>query len=73
VHPLRCARRLNLQSVVDNVMSSYGAEVSGPAQQKLLNYLELLASTGVGDEQLLVFGAAYLQEILQPDPRYSGC
>jgi hypothetical protein len=54
-------------------MSSHGAEVSGPTQQKLLNYLQLLASTGVGDDQLIAFGSAYLTEILQPDPRYSGC
>jgi hypothetical protein len=62
-----------LQSVVDSVMSSHGAEVSGPTQQKLLNYLQLLASTGIGDDQLIVLGSAYLQEIVQPDPRYSGC
>jgi hypothetical protein len=52
---------------------SYGAEVSEPTQEKLFNYIRLLASTGVSDEKLLTFGRAYLREILEPNPRYTGC
>jgi hypothetical protein len=52
---------------------SYGAEVSGPTQEKLFNYIRLLASTGITDEKLLTFGRAYLREILKPNPRYTGC
>jgi hypothetical protein len=37
-----------LQNIVDSVVSSQGAEVSGLTQEKLLNYLQLLASTGIG-------------------------
>jgi hypothetical protein len=37
------------------------------------NYISLLASTGKTDEQLLQLGKAYLKEIQNPDPRYSGC
>jgi hypothetical protein len=62
-----------LHNIVDRVVSSYNGEVSGLTQEKLLNYIRLLASTGKTDEQLMAFGKAYLQEILQPDPRYSGC
>jgi hypothetical protein len=62
-----------LKNIVDSVVSSQVAEVSGLTQEKLLNYLQLLASTGIGDEQLIMFGSAYLKEILDPDPRYSGC
>jgi hypothetical protein len=62
-----------LNNVVDRVVSSYGGEVNGPTQEKLLNYIQLLASTGITDDQLLSFGSAYLKEILEPDPRYSGC
>jgi hypothetical protein len=62
-----------LKDIVDSVLSSYGYEVSGPTQEKLLNYIRLLASTGKTDEQLLTFGTAYLKEILEPDPRYTGC
>jgi hypothetical protein len=38
----------------------------------LLNYVKM-ASTGKNEEQLLPFASAYLREILEPDPRYSGC
>jgi hypothetical protein len=62
-----------LDNIVNNVVSSYGGEVSDLTQEKLLNYVRLLASTGKTDEQLLAFGTAYLREILEPDPRYSGC
>ncbi|CCE05075.1 conserved hypothetical protein [Bradyrhizobium sp. STM 3843] len=37
-------------------------------------YLDLLASTGKRDEQALAsLGAAYIKEMLEPDPRYTGC
>ena len=62
-----------LDIIVDNVVSSYGGEVSETTQERLLNYVRLLASTGKTDDQLLAFGMAYLREILEPDPRYSGC
>jgi len=62
-----------LDNIVDSVVSSYSGEVSGLTQEKLLNYIRLLASTGKTDEQLLLFGSAYLQEVLEPDPRYTGC
>jgi hypothetical protein len=62
-----------LDNIVDSVVSSYSGEVSGLTQEKLLNYIRLLASTGKTDEQLLLFGTAYLQEVLEPDPRYTGC
>jgi len=62
-----------LENIVDSVVRSYGAEVSEPAQEKLFNYIRLLASTGISDEKLLTFGRAYLREILEPNPRYTGC
>jgi hypothetical protein len=65
--------RCSLDNIVSSVVSSYGGEVSGLIQERLLNYIQLLASTGKSDEQLLAFGTAYLQEILEPDSRYSGC
>ena len=40
---------VGLQNIVDSVVRSYGAEVSEPAQEKLFNYIRLLASTGVTD------------------------
>ena len=61
-----------MKHIVDSVVSSYGVEVSGPTQVKLFNYIGLLASTGISDDQLVTFGMAYLKEILEPDPRYTG-
>ena len=61
-----------VDNIVDSVVSSYGREVSGQTQEKLLNYIRLLASTGKTDEQLLTLGAAYLREALEPDSRYTG-
>jgi hypothetical protein len=68
-----CICGVALDSIVDSVVNSYGSEVSGLTQERLSNYIRLLASTGKTDEQLLAFGAAYLREILEPDLRYSGC
>jgi len=62
-----------LENIVDSVVRSYDAEVSEPTQEKLFNYIRLLASTGISDEKLLTFGRAYLREILEPNPRYTGC
>ena len=76
VRSLRCDYvffGVGLENIVDSVVRSYGAEVSEPTQEKLFNYIRLLASTGVSDEKLLTFGRAYLREILEPIPRYTGC
>jgi hypothetical protein len=76
VRLLRCVNvffGVGLQNIVDRVVRSYGAEVSRPTQEKLFNYIRLLASTGIPDEKLLAFGRAYLREILKPNPRYTGC
>jgi hypothetical protein len=76
VRSLRCVSvffGVGLQNIVDRVVTSYEAEVSGPTQEKLFNYIRLLASTGITDEKLLTFGRAYLREILKPNPRYTGC
>jgi hypothetical protein len=51
-----------LQNIVESVVRSYAAEVSEPAQEKLFNYIRLLASTGITDEKLLTFGRAYLKK-----------
>ena len=61
------------ENIVDRVVRAYGAEVSGPTQEKLFNYIRLLASTGIPNKKLLMFGRAYLREILKPNPRYTGC
>ena len=76
VRSLRCVGvffGVGLENIVDSVVRSYGAEVSESTQEKLFNYIRLLASTGISDEKLLTLGRAYLREFLEPDPRDSGC
>jgi hypothetical protein len=61
-----------MNHIVEKVMNTCGQDGIG-TREKVRNYISLLASTGRSDEQLLVLGIAYLREILEPDPRYSGC
>jgi hypothetical protein len=42
-----------LKNISESVLSSYGYEVSEPTQEKLLNYIRLLASTGKTDDQFM--------------------
>ena len=60
-----------MNDVVERILSSYGRDVSS-ARERVRNYLALLASAGKTEEELIAFGTAYLSEILDPDPRYSG-
>jgi hypothetical protein len=62
-----------MNDIVDRVLNSYGRNVSEPTQTKLFNYIALLASAGKTSQELFLFGEAYLREISEPDPRYSGC
>ncbi len=62
-----------MRDIAEIVLNSHGHEVSGPVKERLLNYIRLLESAGVADDQLLTFGEAYLKELSQPDPRYTGC
>jgi len=44
------------------------------SRAKIIRYLETLRSAGNRDEQqLTTFGLAYLEQLFNPDPRYSGC
>ena len=61
-----------MNKLVEAVLSSYGKDVSF-ARERVSHYLDLLASAGKTEEQLLAFGIEYLKEILEPDSRYSGC
>jgi hypothetical protein len=61
-----------MDHIVERVLSSYGSDVS-TIREKVSSYLSLLASAGKTDEELFAFGTAYLKEVLEPDPRYSGC
>jgi len=60
-----------MNDIVEKVLADHPL---GPeAREKVSNYIVLLASTGKTARQLERLGKAYLREILEPDPRYSGC
>ena len=62
-----------MNDIIDTVLQSFGRDVEETTIGKVSNYIRLLASTGKSDEQLVALGMAYLEELFQPDPRYSGC
>ena len=62
-----------MSEIVDRVLASVGDSVGLEAREKVRKYIGLLASTGKTESQLERIGRAYLQEILKPDRRYSGC
>ena len=62
-----------MNEIVERVLSSASHSVGSEAREKVRNYISLLASTGKTEQQLVQFGKAYLKEMSQPDPRYSGC
>jgi hypothetical protein len=62
-----------MSDLIRSVLQSCGHEVTATAQARVCNYIHLLASAGKTDEQLIELGRAYLEEILNPDSRYSGC
>lgn len=61
------------KDIVEAILKSSDGEARKAFYGKVSNYIGLLASTGKTEEQLLVLGKAYLDEILNPDPRYTGC
>ena len=62
-----------MNEIVERVLSAADPSLGFEAREKVRNYICLLASTGKTTGQLERFGRAYLQEILKPDPRYTGC
>jgi hypothetical protein len=70
---LHCRYCSAMNDIVEQVLSSADPGVGPEARERLINYLRLLASTGLTRRQLERFGRAYLQELLTPDRRYSGC
>jgi hypothetical protein len=62
-----------MNDIVDTILQALDRDIGETAHGKVRNYINLLASTGKTDEQLVALGRAYLDEILNPNPRYSGC
>ena len=70
-----------MNDVVESILKTYhsmcplDAERTVDSRQKISRYIESLASAGQrDDEQLTIYGLAYLTELLEgPDPRFTGC
>ena len=70
---LQCERVMS--EIVDSILRTSGrSDLDAQSRAKVMRYLETLRSAGNRDEQqLTTFGIAYLEQLFNPDPRYSGC
>jgi hypothetical protein len=67
--------------VVERILNTYqlmrplDPERAADSRQRISRYVETLASAGQrDDEQLAIYGLAYLTELLEgADPRFTGC
>lgn len=77
LHCRYCSAGLFMNQVVDEILSTCGGELDSEflaaSREKVSRYIEILASTGQHADQLTDYGRAYLQELKNPDPKYSGC
>ena len=66
-----------MPEIVDHILQIYAAELDSEfleaSREKVSRYIQTLASTGKDSGQLTEYGLAYLKELHEPDPRYSGC
>ena len=64
-----------MSKIVDRILLTAGrSDLDAQSRAKIIRYLETLKSAGNRDEQqLTTFGLAYLEQLFNPDPRYSGC
>jgi hypothetical protein len=64
-----------MSEIVDSILLTSGrSDLDAQSRAKIIRYLETLKSAGNRDEQqLTTFGLAYLEQLFNPDPRYSGC
>jgi hypothetical protein len=61
--------------IIERILTTSGrGDLDAHSRAKIIRYLETLKSAGNRDrEQLTAFGLAYLEQLLNPDPRYTGC
>ena len=73
MHLLQC--ECVMSEIVEVILKTSGRiDLDAQSRAKIIRYFETLKSAGNRDEkQLAIFGLAYLEQLLNPDPRYSGC
>ncbi len=64
-----------MSDIVDSILRASGrGDLDAQSRARIISYLETLRSAGNRDEQqLTTFGLAFLDQLFNPDPRYSGC
>lgn len=73
MQPLQCG--CVMSDIVDSILRASGrGDLDEQSRARITSYLETLKSAGNRDEQqLTTFGLAFLDQLFNPDPRYSGC
>jgi hypothetical protein len=61
-----------MSELLADIVAAYGRELDPEAVEKTRRYLEAL-KPAVRPDDLPVYGLAYLEQLNNPDPRYSGC
>ncbi len=61
-----------MTEVMNDILATYGHELDEDSRAKMARYLETLTSAGKRDD-LATYGLAYLEQLKNPDPRYTGC
>jgi len=69
-----CGASVIMSEIVDRILSASGhSDLDAQSRVRIISYLETLRSAGNRDEQQLTrFGLAFLDQLFNPDPRYSG-
>jgi hypothetical protein len=61
-----------MSELLADIVLAYGRELDPETLEKARRYLEVL-KTAVRPDDLPAYGLAYLEQLHNPDPRYSGC
>jgi hypothetical protein len=61
-----------MTELIADIISAYGRELDAGSLAKTCRYLEVLRPAVRADD-LKTYGLAYLQQLHDPDPRYTGC
>ena len=61
-----------MSELLADIVSAYGRELDAELLAKTRRYLETLSSS-VRTDDLAAYGLAYLEQLHNPDSRYTGC
>ena len=74
LHCRYCSASVPVGEIVESILKTYGRDVDADSRAKIIRYLETLTTAGNRDQQqLTTYGVAYLEQLHNPDRRYTGC